>query len=437
MTPGTRLGPYEIVEAIGAGGMGEVYRARDPRLGRDVAIKVSAAHFSDRFEREARAIAALNHPHICTLHDVGPELSRHGAGRGADAGGSDPPGAHRARRIAADCPADCRRPPGGAREGHRAPYATGVSYARSPTSGPGRLLFVREGTLMAQPFDDRRLALAGDAVPVTERMSVYLDSAPFSTSFNNILVYRAADPESPLTWVDRQGNVAGRVSEPGRYASVALSPDGTRAVASRTNPRNRANADLWMLDLLRGGSPTRFTFLPGLRADGPVWSPDGRRIAFFRFGASGRIGLYQKVVGSAQDEEMLQAATRGLMTPTSWSPDGRFVLYAETASDDELGPVGGPGRTRGLPGARGQADPVRADAVRRRTGPLLSRWTMDRVRLERIRHERSVRPRLQDGSQRRIRQRWRGASWSRKAVDRPRAGGAMARSCFISRRPAR
>src|SRR5262245_11707771 len=52
--------------------MGEVYRARDPRLGRDVAIKVSAERFTDRFEREARAIAALNHPHICTLHDVGP-----------------------------------------------------------------------------------------------------------------------------------------------------------------------------------------------------------------------------------------------------------------------------------------------------------------------------------------------------------------------------
>src|SRR5271168_4355719 len=69
---GTRLGHYEIIELIGAGGMGEVYRARDPRLGRDVAIKVSAAQFTERFDREARAVAALNHPHICTLHDVGP-----------------------------------------------------------------------------------------------------------------------------------------------------------------------------------------------------------------------------------------------------------------------------------------------------------------------------------------------------------------------------
>src|SRR6202047_5125040 len=69
---GDKLGPYEIVAPIGAGGMGEVYRARDPRLNRDVAIKVSAAQFSERFEREAQAIAALNHSHICQVYDVGP-----------------------------------------------------------------------------------------------------------------------------------------------------------------------------------------------------------------------------------------------------------------------------------------------------------------------------------------------------------------------------
>src|SRR5712692_10057581 len=75
--PGKRLGPYEILSAIGAGGMGEVYRARDTRLDRIVAIKVLPAHLADeperreRFEREARTIASLNHPHICVLHDIG------------------------------------------------------------------------------------------------------------------------------------------------------------------------------------------------------------------------------------------------------------------------------------------------------------------------------------------------------------------------------
>src|SRR6266542_2583079 len=72
LSPGTRLGPYEILAPIGAGGMGEVYKARDTRLDRIVAIKVSREQFSERFEREARAVAALNHPHICQLYDVGP-----------------------------------------------------------------------------------------------------------------------------------------------------------------------------------------------------------------------------------------------------------------------------------------------------------------------------------------------------------------------------
>ena len=71
ITPGTRLGPYEIVEAAGSGGMGDVYRARDTRLDRDVAVKTLRGPFTERFEREAHAISALNHPNICTLHDVG------------------------------------------------------------------------------------------------------------------------------------------------------------------------------------------------------------------------------------------------------------------------------------------------------------------------------------------------------------------------------
>src|SRR5450755_4465715 len=72
LSVGDKLGPYECIALIGKGGMGEVWKARDPRLKRDIAIKVSAAQFSERFEREARAIAALNHPNICQLYDVGP-----------------------------------------------------------------------------------------------------------------------------------------------------------------------------------------------------------------------------------------------------------------------------------------------------------------------------------------------------------------------------
>src|SRR5579859_4273718 len=82
LMPGIKLGPYEIQSPLGAGGMGEVYRARDTRMGREVAIKVLPQHLSSnpdlkaRFEREAKAISALNHPHICHLYDIGSQDGR-------------------------------------------------------------------------------------------------------------------------------------------------------------------------------------------------------------------------------------------------------------------------------------------------------------------------------------------------------------------------
>ena len=73
ISPGDHLGPYEILSPLGAGGMGEVWKARDPRLGRIVAIKQLKGQHTARFEQEARAIAALNHPHVCQIYDVGPD----------------------------------------------------------------------------------------------------------------------------------------------------------------------------------------------------------------------------------------------------------------------------------------------------------------------------------------------------------------------------
>src|SRR6516162_4114995 len=71
LSPDHKFGPYTLISPLGEGGMGEVWKARDTRLDRTVALKVAKADFGERFEREARAVAALNHPHICTLHDVG------------------------------------------------------------------------------------------------------------------------------------------------------------------------------------------------------------------------------------------------------------------------------------------------------------------------------------------------------------------------------
>ncbi len=83
ISPGAHLGSYEVISLLGAGGMGEVYKARDTRLDRTVAIKVLPSHLADkpqlreRFEREARTIASLNHPHICTLYDIGQQDGIH------------------------------------------------------------------------------------------------------------------------------------------------------------------------------------------------------------------------------------------------------------------------------------------------------------------------------------------------------------------------
>src|ERR1039457_546786 len=73
LSTGDKLGPYEILSPLGAGGMGEVYKARDTRLDRIVAIKTAHEQFSERFEREARAVAAVNHPNLCQLYDIGPD----------------------------------------------------------------------------------------------------------------------------------------------------------------------------------------------------------------------------------------------------------------------------------------------------------------------------------------------------------------------------
>src|SRR5262245_45583400 len=123
LSAGTRLGPYEIVAPIGSGGMGEVYRARDPRMGRDVAIKISAQRFSDRLEREVRAVAALNHPNVCQVYDVGPNYLVMELVEGptlADRikeGDGQPPGAGRRAAVDANVPQTWASAAGGGQSG--------------------------------------------------------------------------------------------------------------------------------------------------------------------------------------------------------------------------------------------------------------------------------------------------------------------------------
>ena len=200
--------------------------------------------------------------------------------------------------------------------------ATPYGGAYVPPSGPspGQLLFMRDGKLMAQPFDDRRLELAGEPVAVAEQLDAFFNFAFFSLSANGVLIYRgfAGHGLSQLTWLDWHGKRLGTVGEPGVYDSVALSPDGTRAAVTRFD------GDIWLMNLARGVS-TRFTFGPGTSYS-PVWSPDGTRIVFASDRDGGVFNLYQKVASGAKDEQLL-LKTPANKTPTSWSRDGRFLLY--------------------------------------------------------------------------------------------------------------
>ena len=200
----------------------------------------------------------------------------------------------------------------------------GAAYVPSNEGKAGRLLFMREGVLVAQTFDPYALELSGGPAPVVERVATDFETAHFSPS-SNTLVYRtsASGRDYQLTWVDSQGKVTGVAGDPGPIFEPQLSPDGTR-VAYRKESPNRTDADIWLLDVARGVS-TRFTFGPRF-AFSAVWSPDGSEIVF----ASNRDGaynLYRKPANGARDEELL-LKTNENKRPMSWSHDGRFLLYS-------------------------------------------------------------------------------------------------------------
>jgi Tol biopolymer transport system component len=197
------------------------------------------------------------------------------------------------------------------------------------------VLFLRQGTLMAQPFNAHRLELSGEAVPVAEKVGSYIDYGFFSASSNGVLVYRTgAGLDYQLTWLDRQGRVLAKAAEPGRYNSLALSPDESRVAVSRANPENTPNWDIWLLDLERNMS-TRLTY-KNARARFPVWSADGSGVIFDSI-RDGVVNLYLKSASGTGDKEFLLESTNGQKSATSSSRDGRFLLYTvenpETKSD--------------------------------------------------------------------------------------------------------
>jgi len=198
------------------------------------------------------------------------------------------------------------------------PADSNASYAR------GYLLFLRGRTLMAQAFDPKRLETAGDAFPIAEQVQPgrVLATGIFSLS-EDVLVYQSGPGErgSQLMWFDRTDKPIGKLGDVALYNSLCLSPDGKSATVSVQDSVGVSN--IWIYEVARS-LKTPFTFGPALTRS-QVWSPDGSSIVF-NSNRRGHFDLYQKASSGAGSEELL-LQTNLDKVPTSFSPDGRILLY--------------------------------------------------------------------------------------------------------------
>ena len=191
----------------------------------------------------------------------------------------------------------------------------------------GHLLFVRAGTLLAQPFEAKELKLTGEAVPIAERMAYnpVHGRTNFSVSASGVLVYReggvGGTTPTELAWFDRAGKRLGSVGEALLHIDMALSPDGRRLAVSRRD--TRGGADIWLHELSRGTS-SRLTADASLHYS-PLWSPDGSRVVFSS-DRNGPYDLYQRAASGAGEEELLARSSDDKVA-TDWSEDGRFIVY--------------------------------------------------------------------------------------------------------------
>jgi Tol biopolymer transport system component len=199
-------------------------------------------------------------------------------------------------------------------------------------SAGGRLLFVRQGTLLAQPFDGA--ALSGDAAAVVEDVGFneLTSNVFFSASENGVVAFHAGgEAESQPTWYDRKGNSLSTIGPPGPYDHPEVSPDGKRVVIDRAEGSGR---DVWLMDLGRGTS-TRLTFHPG--SDWmPSWSPDGTRVLFVS-DRNGIPDIFQKNANGVGDDALVLKTDRRKHHLVS-SADGRFLAFQVTS--EQLGRVG-------------------------------------------------------------------------------------------------
>jgi len=212
------------------------------------------------------------------------------------------------------------------------PANSNAVYAR------GYLFFRRGSTLMAQPFDDKTLQATGEAVPVAENVPAGLAAGFFSVSESGILVYQSsASPvevgnlaDLSLAWIDKDGKQLEQLRNPGDIGDIQFSPDQTKFAYTLWG-NTAENKDIWIYDIAHQLA-SRFTFDPAVERY-PIWAPDGKSMVFTS--TKRRYGdIYRKATDLNGVEEVLWA-NNGDKMPTSWSPDGKFVLvntYSSTGN---------------------------------------------------------------------------------------------------------
>jgi Tol biopolymer transport system component/predicted Ser/Thr protein kinase len=190
---------------------------------------------------------------------------------------------------------------------------------------PGYLLFFREGSLLAQPFDAKKALIEGDPVSVAEEVQFFSGTyyPMFSVSGGTLVVQpRGALGAAQLEWFDRDGTATGSIGGPSDQTNPRISPDGQRVALDATDPKTR-NIDIWIHEL-SGGIARRLTSHPAIDAL-PTWSPSGDRIAFMSLRQI-HPDLYTTSSDGAGDDRTILQSDRTKMA-TDWSPDGRFLLY--------------------------------------------------------------------------------------------------------------
>jgi eukaryotic-like serine/threonine-protein kinase len=198
-------------------------------------------------------------------------------------------------------------------------------------SPSGHLLYMREESLFAVPFDLKRLEVTGPPVPVLEAVAIGINSglASFAVSRTGSVAYIPGNPlytPGLLNWVSRKGSIEPIGAPAQTYSGPHLSPDGQRVTVA---VHLGAHSDVWVYDISHGAF-SRLTF--DGRSTAPIWTPDGRKITFMRIQDAG-VEIVSKAADGSGSEEFLLRGQEFSRVPGSWSPDGKFLLYSPAYPD--------------------------------------------------------------------------------------------------------